>query len=146
MDGQTNEAPQMIEVIVPRNFRIVDDYATDLRGANALVAGQTRMLNERQLRSLGLRAALLGGQLRVTKGTVKFPYKNSMVVIEGIPGGNTTLEMREVGGTVHVKDLQTYKITTRTASEIKTMPVVEPIKVKPLAEPVKAVTRMKRKK
>jgi len=108
--GEESTEPQLVEVIVPKNWRVVEDYETDLRDQRALVAGRTHTLNERQLRSLGLRGALLEGRLRVTKGIVKFPYKNSMVVVEGKPGGNTTLEIQENTGTVLIRDLSTKKL------------------------------------
>ena len=80
----------MLKVIVPGNIRIVEDSNTDLQ----LISGEEYELNERQLRSLPLRFALIDGRLRVTEGEVTFPFRNSYVEIIGKPGGNETIIYR----------------------------------------------------
>ena len=72
-------------VLCPKNIRVFSDENTDLD----ISAGNPQAITERQLRSLGIRAGLFDGRLRVLAGHVEFALKDSMIIIDGAePDGN----------------------------------------------------------
>jgi len=120
---------ESVEVVVPKNIRFFSDYDTDLE----ISAGRAVRVSERQLRALTLRYALLEGRLRVAKGTVTFPFKDSVIVIHGIPEGNTSIEYHHPERGVEVKtfDMETTAQKIAAAEKKKKKTIRKPGKRKP---------------
>lgn len=129
---------EMVEVIVPKNIRIFDDYDTNL----VIPAGKSTPVTDRQLRALTLRYALLEGRLRVSKGTVTFPYKDCVIVIHGVPEGNASIEYHypERGVEVKTFDMQT---TVQKAAANK---ATKTSKKKAVKKPKKSTIKKSRKR
>ena len=135
---------EMVEVIVPKNIRIFNDYDTDL----VITAGAPVPVTERQLRALTLRYALLEGKLRVAKGTVTFPFKDSTVIIHGEPEGNTQIEFHNPERGVEIKTFDMRTTIQKVAdAKIAEKPAKKHVK-KPVKKPVKKtkITKMTKKR
>lgn len=124
----------VIKAIVPPNIRTFSNYDTDLE----LQSGLEYILTPRQLRSTGIRGALLDGRVRLTEGMLQFPFKDCNVVIIGKPGGNTEIQMR-TASTIWVKDFTTNRITKLATKYSLKKPTVSKIqkKAKPAAKKAK---------
>jgi hypothetical protein len=92
-------------VMVPRNIRVFSDTETDLD----LTSGRVYPITERQMRSGSIRAALMDGRLRAVAGEIQFPFKDSVIVIKGIEGGNTYIEWN-TPNSKWKKDFQTNEV------------------------------------
>ena len=111
-------------VLCPKNIRVFSDENTDLD----ISAGNPQTITERQLRSLGIRAGLFDGRLRVLVGHVEFALKDSIISIDGAePDGNIFITIIGPDQSEWEKNFLTDTTTKKKDGIATSAPTVAPV-------------------
>ena len=120
-------------VLCPKNIRVFSDENTDLD----ISAGNPQVITERQLRSLGIRAGLFDGRLRVLKGHVEFALKDSNIIIDGAePDGNIFITIVGPDQSEWEKNFLTDSTIKKKDGIAKNITAAAPVEEKKTAIPV----------